>query len=544
VPPGEMDRPCPMPARNRRNPKTIAQWRYEQIEEALATPAHDVRGPLVRALCRPPVVWPNGRTKPISLATLYRWMKLFKSGGLAALRPPRRKDAGKKRAKLPAHVLRTAFSLLASDPEMSFTFLLALLRADPRLRLSERGIRLSRSTLQRRLAADAGYARLKRARKLARRRSRYVGRHLHDIWHLDAKGPITLRLTSGERVSFHVLTVLEDVSRAVLAAIVVLTPDLAAAVRVTRLAAHRWGLCDRVYADRASIFDTPAYRSGLAQLGIHRIYARSRNPEANGKIEAYHRALAGWFTRRLPRQQVIDLVHLQQLLDAFVEVLYQDHHHRGLAATPRQALGDKVSPRQVPSGRIDDAFLEERILKAHPKTGEVDLSQGTYLCPDSLRGQRLTFLLDPELRLPPLVLEPGTARHLPLERAAVRLEAPAAEAPPVRRWAEGPLQTLYDSWQGKVRPVAEPGFGLPEVFALLADAAGRPVPRSDAEAATIQHAYRCLGPLPRRATEEAFRGIRRALGRGRPVQAYLDALAQRVVAAAPTKPTPKRKRSP
>jgi transposase InsO family protein len=403
----------------------------------------------------------------------------------------------------------------------------------PQLRLAERGIALSRSTLQRRLAADPAYARLKRARKLARRRRRYVGRHLHDIWHLDAKGPVTLCLTSGVKIDFHVLTVLEDVSRAVLAAIVTLSPDLAAAVRVLRLAARRWGLCHRFYADRASIFDTPAFRSGLAQLGAHRIRTKSRNPEANGKIEAYHRVLIAWFTGRLPRQRVVDLVHLQQLLEAFVETLYQDHRHRGLAATPRAALGDQVSPRQLPGSRIDDAFLQERVLKAHPKTGEVDLPQGTYLVPDELRGQRLTFLVDPELHLPPFVVEPGTARHLPLERAAIRAEAHAAEPPPVERWGEGPLQTLYDAWQGKVRPVAEPGFGLPEIFALLADATGRPVPRSDAEAAFIQHAYRRLGPLPRRATESAFRAIRRALGRGRPVQAYLDALAQRVVDPAP-----------
>jgi putative transposase len=510
--------------------KTIALWRYEQVAEALAIPAADVRGPVVRALARPPVVWPNGRSKAISLATLYRWIHLFKEGGLDALRPARRKDAGKPRARLPKDVVRKAVSLLAGDPEMTFTFLLALLRADPELRLKEREVSLSRSTLQRRLAADPTYARLKRARKLARRRGRYVGRHVHDIWHLDAKGPVTLRLTSGETIDFHVLTVLEDVSRAVLAAVVVLSPDLAAAVRVVRLAACRWGLCKRFYADRASIFDTPAFRSGLAQLGVHRIWARGRNPEANGKIEAYHRVLVAWFTARLKRQRVVDLDHLQQLLEAFVETLYQDHHHRALSASPRAALADQVSSRQVSRARLDDAFRQERILKAHPKTGEVDLPQGTYLVPDALRGQRLTFLLDPERQVDPLVVEPGTERHLPLQRAAVRLEAHAVEPPPVKRWGEGPLQALYDAWQGKVRPVAEPGFGLPEIFDLLADAAGRPVPRSDAEAALIQQAYRRIGPLPRRATETAFRAVRRALGRGRPLQTYLDALAQRVVA--------------
>ena len=149
--------------RHRRNPKAIAHWRHAQIEDALATPTSDVRGPVVRAQAKPPVVWPNGRTKPISLATLYRWVALFREGGLAALRPVRRKDAGRPRAKLPADVLRKAVSLFAGDPEIFYTFLLALLRADPQLRLAQRGITLSRSTLQRRLAADPAYARLKRA---------------------------------------------------------------------------------------------------------------------------------------------------------------------------------------------------------------------------------------------------------------------------------------------------------------------------------------------------------------------------------------------
>ncbi len=515
----------------RPSPKAIALWRHEHIAEALATRSPDVRGPLVTAQSRVPVIWPSGASRPISVATLYRWISLCEEGGLDALRPARRKDAGKPRARLPDDVVERAFALLADDPEISFTFLLALLRADPSLNLQRREVGLSRSTLQRRLAANPTYRRLKRARAVQRQRGRFVGRQVHDLWHLDAKGPVTIRLTSGEQFSFHVLTVLDSVSRAVLAVHIALSPDLPAAVRVFRSAAMRWGLPNRIYADRASIFDSVAFRTGLAQLGVNRIFVRSRNPEANGKIEAYHRTLAGWFTKRLKRQQVIDIEHLQQLLDGFVEALYQDHHHRGLKTTPRQELADRTSSRQVAAARLEDAFREERILKAHPKTGEIDLRSGTWLVPEGLRGQRLAFLLDPEPQVVPLVIEPGSGRRLPLTRAAVRVEDCPGERPPIARWGQGPLQTLYDSWQGKIRPVAEAGFGLPEVFTILSEVAGRAVPRSDAEAALIQQTWSTLGPLPRTATEAAFRAIRKSLGQGRPVKAYLDALGQRLRAA-------------
>jgi putative transposase len=529
-----------MTRRQRQAPKSIALWRYEQIADALGVRSREMRGRILREVARSAAVWPGGGMRAVSLATLYRWLAQYRRGGLDALRPVTRRDKGKPRASLPKAVVDRAFALWAEDPDITFTFLSALLYADPLLSLEQQGVRLARSTLQRRLSADPRYARLLRGRKLERRRGRYVARKPHQIWHLDAKGPVRVRLTNRDWLEFHVITVLDDMSRAVLASLVVLTPDLRAAVRVFRLAAKRWGLPDRIYADRASIFDSVAFRRGLAQLGTHRIRVKARNPEANGKIEAFHRVLVAWFTGRLKRQRVVDLPHLQQLLDGVMELVYQEHRHRGLKATPRQTLGELVSPRTVSAQRLDDAFREERVLKAHPKTGEVDLPGGTFLVPEALRGQRLTFLVDPEPEVPPLVVEPRTERHLSLQRAAIAARD-CKDSPSVgERWGDGPLQALYDAWQCKVRPVAEAGFGLPEVYALLAEAVGRPVPRSDGEAALVQRVYQQLGPLPKKATESAFRVLRRELGRGRPISAYLDALARRVVTSTPT---PKRGRS-
>ncbi len=523
-----------MPKNTTPDPADIAYWRYQQIEEALADDlGHQERGRIIRRIKKTPVVWPSGNTNPIPLATAYRWIRNYRRGGLEALRPKRRSDLGVTRANLPDEVVREALRQLTEDPGLSFTFLLALLRP------MFFKVTIPRSTLQQRLSAHPDYKRIKRLRRYNKRRTRFVARAPHDIWQTDAKGPVSLVLACGKKLTFHIITILDDASRAVLAAIISLSPNLAAAVRVFRMAANRWGLPNMLYADRASIFDAHAFRMGLAQIGVYRIPTKARNAPARGKIEAYHRTLVLWFTDRLPKQAVVDLIHLQQLLDGVIHGLYQTHRHRGLKASPEVALGGRVSDRVVPPTRLVDAFRQKKRLKAHPKTGEVELAGITYLVPDDLRGQGLTFLLDPPGEVPPLVEHPTSGDNLSLRRAAIKPDDLDAidDQQQEPRWGAGNLQALYDNWQGKRRPVAEPGFGLPELYALLAKACGRHVPKSDAEAALIQRTYREIGPLPKQATQDAIASITQQLGEKRPVKTYLDALAQRVRDASQKKRT-------
>jgi len=510
-----------MGSKRRPAPKEIGFWRYEQIEEALDPGLHrDARGQILRRISRTPVLWPSGVTRRISIATLYRWIELHGQGGLEALQPRPRRDRQQRRRDLPKEVIEEAVRLLSADPGMSYTFLLGVVEAQFGKN------QVARSTLQRRLAEHPDYRRIQRAKRQTRRRTRFVARAPHDIWQTDAKGPFPVKLVDGRKILVHVLSILDDASRAVLAALITLSVDLGAAVRTYRQAALRWGLPNRLYADRASIFDSKAFRQGLAELGAHRIWTRGRNAPVRGKIEAYHRVLGLWFTERLGHQEVVDVVHLQQLLDGVVARLYQLHRHRGLKESPEKALDGRVSSRAISPTRLCDAFRQEKRLKTHPVTGEVEIEQITYLVPEDLRGRRLVFLIDPAGEVPPFGVHPETGEPLVLRVALIRSEQTSAEEP--ERWRVGPLQAIYDAWRGQRRPLAEPGFGLPEIYQLLAQLAGRHVPRTDAEAATVQRLYRRIGPFTRAATEAAFEAIARELGPGRPIQTYLDALARRV----------------
>ena len=512
-----------------RVPESIALWRYEQIEPLLHGDLQsEGRGELIRQLSRTPVVWPSGEVKPVSQASLYRWLERYEASGLSGLAPRPRSDLGQTHRTFPAGLIESAIGHLSEDPTQSLPFLSQVLEAE----FAEDQVVVAPSTLQRRLAAHPDYADIRRARKQERRRTRFCAQKPHDIWQTDAKGPVTIRLTNAMMLTFHVLSILDDATRAVLSAIVALRANLGAAVRVFRQAALRFGLPKSLYADRATIFDAHSFRSGLAQMGSYRIPTRPRNAAARGKIEAYHRVLSDWFFKRLPGQQVVDLHHLQQLLDGIIDGMYQTHKHRSLGCSPAKSLAGRVSSRAVPPTRLTEAFREERRLKAHQKTGEVVIDKVTYLVPDALRGRHLCFLIDPPGEVAPLVKDPVSGNLLSVRRAQVAPKdhddadlSKASEA----RWGMGPLQVITDKVRGKRRPLGEPGFGLPELYRLLAVLAGRHVPHSDAEAALIQRVYQKAGPWGRRPTEAAIDMIGRQLGTGRPIKTYLDALVARVV---------------
>lgn len=486
-------------------------------------------------ICRRPVELPTGERRRISRASVYRWIHAYeKKGGLKALEPKRRSDRGRHRTPLPELVVAKALSFLAEDPEISLPFLIAILSKDPEIvpLLAEARIKkVSRSTLQRRLAQTTLYARLCRERRRNRARRRWVPRCCHEVWHLDAKGPIRVTTTSGETLELHVISILDGASRAVLAAILVRSPNLAATVRVFRMAVLIYGLPDKFYMDRGSPFDTPCFRGALALLGINRIFSKPRNPPPNGKIEAYHRCISIWFARRLKKQEIVDWLHLEQLFEVVIDY-YQSHRNREIKAAPRDLLAGVVSKRSLPAGvTLDEAFLQPLgELKAHPTSGEIDLAggRGKHLAPPELRGRRLEILVDPDPDSPVFARHPDSGHLVRLERAQVH-PRDAHPAPQRERWGRGILQALYDNWRGKIRPVAEPGFGLTEVLALLSQACGRQVPRTDAEASLVQHAYAGIGPFTRKAFETALAAITAELGRGRPVKTYLEALARRVV---------------
>ena len=290
--------------------------------------------------------------------------------------PKARKDKGLARSDRSVQ-MDYALGLLYEQPDRSLTQLMLYLEIE----FGE--LALSRSTLSRDLHAHPAFQGILRRRKGTGKKLRdlYETDQPHDSWQLDAKGPFPVTLISGKTVRVHVLSILDDYSRYILSAIIALAENIEAAVRVFRLAASKWGIGQRMQFDRASAYDSKVFRTGLAMLGVHRNWVKSRNPEAQGKIEAYHRSLKRWFVNELSKQEVVDLEHLEALLQATISLVYNRHLHREIKMTPEQALGQRISMRRVGAAELARAFKIFTRAKSHPSTGQVALPNGLFRVP-------------------------------------------------------------------------------------------------------------------------------------------------------------------
>jgi transposase InsO family protein len=423
-----------------------------------------------------------------------------------------------------------ALGLLYEEPERSLTQLMLFIE----LELAE--LSMSRSTLSRDLHAHPAFQGILQRRKGKGKKLRdlYETDQPHDIWQLDAKGPFPVTLINGQRIRVHVLSILDDFSRYILAVIIAAAENIEAAVRVFRLAASKWGIAHRMQFDRASAYDSTVFRTGLACLGVHRNWVKSRNPEAQGKIEAYHRSLKRWFINELPNQEVVDLEHLETLLQATIALVYNRHHHREIKMTPEQALAQRISMRRVGAQDLARAFKISTRAKSHPSTGQVILPNGIFRVPARWAGKKCDFSYDP-VNKDEAALVIDDAQQLSLEPFTKK--RPFDYQKTEEKRGTGQLQKLVDMWQGHQRPNAQPGFGLPEVFRELSRLMHRAVPIDQREAAAIEAFYRKTGPLPAEPFRQAIDKTANALGANRALKAYLQYL-ERLVQARKHKPDP------
>ena len=504
----------------KKDPLYVALWRFNQISSFLdkrLTPGERAR--MIKQASRIEVIWPNGDQGPVAQSSLYRWLHAYQQNPVIESLKPKARKPPERQPVIQAQWIDYALALLEEESDRS----LFILRDRIKRKFNVES-KISSSFLHRALQIQPRYKALRRrdkdksSRGALRRRFQAV--KAHEIWHGDAMGPFNVLFANGQSAVYHILSILDDATRYVLIAMIVLSENIANVVSVFRKAAARYGLCAKWYADRGSPYDSNIFRKGLGILGIHRIRTKPRNAPAHGKIEAYHRSLRRWFIKELKHQLVADQLHLQHLLDAAIDQLYHEHRHRELKMTPRNAFADAISKRRVSLERLRDAFLIEKTLKPHKKTGELRVASTLFRVPKEYLAPKVRVAIDPE--------DPHTAfiKHtnstltpLPLAITTSKTPDPLQRTEPV-----GSLTPLLEAYRGRRLPQACAGFGLPEIYEALARVLSRPVPFTEQEAAAVSDWLGQWGPFDPHAFNSALDTVIHRLGKGRPLSQILAAM--------------------
>jgi len=335
------------------------------------------RGALVRELADAEHTGPDGNRVRVARSTIDRWIRDLRRGGFEALVPAPR-HCEPRTAK---DLLALAESLKREAPARSAAQVARIMGQSgvkpPSIRTIQRlYVRLSLHT-----NTDGSAPRAYGRFEATRRNERWMGDALH--------GP----LVAGRKT--YLLAFIDDYSRALPGYRWTYSEDTVRLEAALRHGLASRGLPDAILVDRGSAYVSPELARSCAVLGIRLIHARPRSPTTKGKIERFYRTMRAQFLVEIEsRGGVGDLVELNRLFEAWVEVVYHHQVHSETKATPLERFLEQGPPSLPSPGDLHEAFLWSAV-RVVTKTACVSLYGNSFEVDAALVGRKAQLIFDP-----------------------------------------------------------------------------------------------------------------------------------------------------
>lgn len=280
-------------------------------------------------------------TRTFAVPTLERWYRLYKKGGLVALRPEPRADKGAARALTPEQQ-ELLCEVRREHPSASAELILDTLVLEGRIDKEA----ISPSAVRRLLATRGLDRRTLRSGSDGKQRLRWEAQRPGALWHGDVchAAPIVLDQDHKKPVRIHAL--LDDASRYVLAIEAMHQEREIDMLGLWVRAIRRHGPPDAVYLDNGATYRGQTLALACARMGTTLLHAKPYDAPARGKMERFWRTLR---ERCLDFTGALSSLHdVNVRLYAFLDEHYHRSPHAGLmgktpeavfAAAPRHADG-------------------------------------------------------------------------------------------------------------------------------------------------------------------------------------------------------------
>jgi len=364
----------------------IALHRWAVIAEAASgrlTPAG--RGALARQIAARAHAHPDGSSRRYSRGTVDRWLRAWRTGGLEALKPAERADAGAVRAH--PELFAEAAALRLELPGRSAAQIASILFHRHGITVSERTIRaqLRRAGLAREaLAAEPkAYGRYEAARP----NERWISDVLTGPWvpYPKRDGSVRARL----------FLIVDDHSRLLADGRFFAHENARACQELLRRAITRRGLPEVFYCDNGAPFANAWLARTCAVLGIRLVHSRPYSPEGRGKQERLNRYIREAFLAEAAHRGIESLDELNDLFAAWAERVANRRVHAETGRAPIERFEAGGPPRQADQALLAEAFRWS-VTRKVTRTATVPLEGNSYAVDPALTGRRVELRYDPE----------------------------------------------------------------------------------------------------------------------------------------------------
>ena len=364
----------------------IALHRWAVIAEAAGDKlTAQERGSLVRQIAARAHAHPDGSSRTYSRGTIDRWLRAWRRGGLEALKPSSRADAGAVRAH--PELFAEAAALRLELPGRSAAQIASILHHRHGIQVSERTVRgqLRRAGLHREaLAAEPkAYGRYEAARP-------------NERWITDVLvGPHVPWPRRDGSVRARLFLIVDDHSRLLVDGRFFAHENARACQDLLRRAITRRGLPEVFYADNGAPFSNAWLARTCGVLGIRLVHSKPYSPQGRGKQERLNRYIREAFLAEAVHHGIESLDALNDLFAAWAERVANRRVHAETGQTPIGRFEAGGPPRQADPGRLREAFRWS-VTRRVTRTATVPLEGNAYAVDPALVGRRVELRYDPE----------------------------------------------------------------------------------------------------------------------------------------------------
>jgi transposase InsO family protein len=371
-------------------PKKKALWRLGVLGPLIsARLQHGDRRKLFQEAAARSYEDADGRRVELTVRTVEEWYYRFRHGGMKALEPRRRSDAGKSRVIRP----ETAELIVAAkreNPRRSIRRLIRMLERAKKVQPNE----LKKSTVHRLLRAR-GLSGRPRRHTTERRAFRHA--KPGDLWMGDVMhGPVVIAPDHRRRKSYLHLFI-DSAVRFVPGCAFRLAEKASDHQAVLKQAVLKHGPPRTLYLDLGAAQTSDSLKIICAELAIRLLHCRPFDPQAKAGVERFFRTVREELLDELPHEP-LELGTLNGFLWSWLAAEYHQRIHGGTGRAPLEHWLSQVEDLRPapPAGELDRIFLHRAQRKVR-RDSTVRFEGRMLEVRSELCGQKVELRFDPEL---------------------------------------------------------------------------------------------------------------------------------------------------